>query len=137
MESIRWNRKWAAVLAAMLVAGCSGDDPAALSVCTSNVTVTATVSTTPTVSWEPCLASQLVIQTTDPTPQPVWSAYVPDNTNIMLPPIAYGQPPAGISQLPAIPPPLQAGTTYTINLFAGDPAAQGGVRLVGSVELTP
>jgi hypothetical protein len=107
-------------------------------VCDGPVKVTATLNTTPIVSWSPqCRVNQVSIHKGEPLYTLAWATFFfRPVSNSMLPPIQYGVVPTGASQIPDNPEPLKAGTQYFINLFVADTMTSELV-LVGKDTVVP
>jgi hypothetical protein len=88
---------------------------------TGSVNVTVTTGTTVTFDWKPACAVALLLVEADASDQ--WAIAAPgfDETstsaaNVILPPVTYGQVPAGAEEL-GPPETLTAGTTYEVVLW--------------------
>jgi hypothetical protein len=105
--------KLGCVLALVALSSC-GDaiGPDELPECSGPVALEVTPGTTPTFSWTPaCRLSFLVVEV-DGSDTALWSI-ISRGENALAPPVAYGDPPAGVETL--VPPaPLTSGTGYNV-----------------------
>jgi hypothetical protein len=107
-------------------------------ICSAPVRVTATVSVTPTMTWTgACRVNQIVIHEGGPNFSLAWAAFFPNDSNLMVSPVAYGVLPNGASQLPDNPQPLQPGVTYMIDVNISDTSQNGAIVRVGSDTIVP
>lgn len=110
-------------LALGALTGCRDANAPNLSPCTGTVTLTATASLSPTMSWTPnCLIDQLVFE--EPLPPSVggvhfvWVISARTQGLGADSPLRYGSVPASMQELIAAEP-LVTGHSYRIRIFAG------------------
>lgn len=122
------NRIFATLLVAVTAAGCAGDGTAPKGCPSETSSVQATVTTGASVvfDWDPKCGVALLLVEEDASDQ--WVIGAPDfdnneteSANVILPPVTYGQVPAGAEE--ASPPAaLIAGRSYELVLWKNLPA---------------
>jgi hypothetical protein len=128
------------VILGYLVACGDGAGPTGNSarICSAPLRVSATRSITPTVTWAGgCRVNQIAIHEGGPYFSLAWVPFFPSDSNLMVPPVAYGVLPNGARQLPDNPQPLQPGVTYMIDVNISDTSQNGAIVRVGSDTIVP
>jgi hypothetical protein len=136
---MRWCSQRFLILGSLLACG-EGAGPGADPdrICSAPLRVSATRSVTPTVTWAGgCRVNQIAIHEGGPNFSLAWAPFFPRDSNLMVPPLAYGVLPNGASQLPDNPQPLQPGITYMIDVNISDTSQNGAIVRVGSDTIVP
>lgn len=129
MRYVKHSRSWQYLVLGLALGAltrCTDSTAPNLSACSGPVTVTATASLSPTLSWTPnCLIDQLVIE--EPLPPSVggvhfvWVISARTQGQGAASPLRYGRVPASMQEVIAAEP-LVMGRSYRIRVSAGGAA---------------
>jgi hypothetical protein len=115
---------------------CSDDSgPEDLAECSGPVALTATAGTVPSFSWTPQCRLAFVLVEAPEGGGDVWFIFTPGQ-NALVPPVTYGELPAGAEEI-AAPEPLQAGVTYEVIVARWIGPGDDDGENIGSQSFTP
>lgn len=146
LSEFRTHSLLAAGIAALTLACADSAPTGPLGQCDTNVTLTATASLTPTLTWTPaCAVSHVAIYPISGlqpviSPNALWTVATFER-NIIYPPLQYGVDPFSGREgdtltAPAPAKPLVPGREYYVILFRGGPGSAGGFS-PGQTTFTP